>query len=306
MNPADIEKEVQKIIDDYRENRLLKTDYKATITDIIPMEFQHNIRPVEKGKKIDNIRMRLSGAGLIDGYAEQNWDTNSGRCVFDYIIHRYGNIKGFKNICSISNKGITGIDGLQDGLSGYYNLQNCFNGDGVQRDLLEIGVNTNEIERFCTTFRIPMYAIDDNEKTFRQYTPKIPNKKCPAMIFRVSNQHFYPIINKSKVQSITKTTSMINTIDSDMVRETFKVVENEEINEVVNVEYVSDIMEKLIETLNNKKIPEKITMLNKELYGFKYGDETFVSNENIDLIKKLCSNMKIEYSGQSIGTLLKK
>jgi len=26
----------------------------------------------------------------------------------------------------------------------------------------------------------------DNEKTFRQYTPKIPNKKCPAMIFRVS------------------------------------------------------------------------------------------------------------------------
>ena len=51
----------------------------------------------------------------------------------------------------------------------------CFNGDGVQRDLLEIGVNTNEIERFCTTFRIPMYAIDDNEKTFRQYTPKIPN-----------------------------------------------------------------------------------------------------------------------------------
>jgi hypothetical protein len=306
MNPADIEKEVKKIIDDDRENRLLKTDYKATITDIIPMEFQHNIRPVDKGKKIDNIRMRLSGAGLIDGYAEQNWDTNSGRCVFDYIIHRYGNIKGFKNICSISNKGITGIDGLQDGLSGYYNLQNCFNGDGVQRDLLEIGVNTNEIERFCETFRIPMYAIDDNEKTFRQYTPKIPNKKCPAMIFRVSNQHFYPIINKSKINSITRITSMINTIDSDMVRETFKVAENEEINEVVNVEYVSDIMEKLIETLNNKKIPEKITMMNKELYGFKYADKTFVSNENIDLIKKLCSNMKIEYSGQSIGTLLKR
>ena len=172
--------------------------------------------------------------------------------------------------------------------------------------LLEIGVNTNEIERFFTTFRIPMYAIDDNEKTFRQYTPKIPNKKCPAMIFRVSNQHFYPIMNKSKIQSITKTTFMINTIDSDMVRETFKVAENEEINEVVNVEYVSDIMEKLIETLNNKKIPEKITMLNKELYGFKYGDETFVSNENIDLVKKLCSNMKIEYSGQSIGALLKR
>jgi len=169
MNPANIEKEVQKIIDNKRENRLLKTDYIATITDIIPMQFQHNIRPVEKGKKIDNIRMRLSGAGLIDGYDLQTWDTNTGRCVFDCIIHRYGDIKGFKIICCKTDKGIIGVDGLQDGLSGYY---------------------------------------------------KLP--------------------------------------------------------------------------INNKKIPDKITMLNKELYAFKYGNETFVSNENIDLIKKLCSNVKIE------------
>ena len=46
-------------------------------------------------------------------------------------------------------------------------------------------------------------------------------------------------------------------------------------------------------------------MLKKKLYGFKYGNNTYVSNENIDLIKKLCSNMKIEYIGQSLGGIFK-
>jgi len=34
-----------------------------------------------------------------------------------------------------------------------------------------------------------MYAIDDNEKCFKQYTPKQRNKNCPAVIARLSNQH---------------------------------------------------------------------------------------------------------------------
>ena len=292
MNPANIQQQVKKIIDDDREDRFLKADYKAKIIDIIVIEFQHTLRPVEKGKKLDDIRMRLSGAGLIDGYEKQTWDTNTGRCVFDYIIHRYQHIKGFKNICT------------------YGNLEAVFNNyseDGEHKDLLSIGVNTNEIELFCMSYKIPMYAIDDNEKTFRQYTPPIPNKKCPAMIFRLSNKHFYPVINQSKIKSVIKTTSMINSVDSEMVKDTFKVKleDLDDVNEIIDVEYVDDITKKLTQTIKDGMIPDKITMLKKELYGFKYEKQTFVSNENIDLIKKLCSNMKIEYSGQTISTLVK-
>ena len=68
-----------------------------------------------------------------------------------------------------------------------------------------------------------MYAYDDNEKTFQQYTPEIRNKKCPAMIFRLSNKHFYPVMNKSKIHSIIQSTSIINNIDSDMSRNTFQI-----------------------------------------------------------------------------------
>lgn len=247
-----------------------------------------NINPVRTNTRLDTIRMKDGGAGLIDGYEKQDWDTNTGKCVFDYIISRYGNIKGFKTVCT------------------YQNLQNIFNDedDEDDRDLLEIGVNTIEIERFCKTFRIPMYAVDDNEKTFKQYCPEDRNKKCPAMIFRLSNKHFYPIINRSKVQSIIQTTSQINNVDSEMVRDTIKIDESDDIKDLKGVQFVENAMEALTKTIQQGKVPERITMKKKELVGFDYGNDKFVMNEDIELIKKLCSNMNIEYQGQGVGTLL--
>ena len=268
-------------------------DNISWVKKILKTNINQTIKPVENTDRLENIRMRKAGAELIDGYDKQDWDTNTGRCVFDYIINRYGNIKGFKNVCN------------------YEDLNNIFD-DSIwgedKKDLLTIGVNTQEIQRFCERFKIPMYAVDDNEKCFKQYTPISRNKNAPAMIYRVSNEHFYPCPNK-KIQSIIQTTSTINNIQSVMTRNNFKVKDDEEENnkeyQNVNVEYVSDIMHKLVDVINNGGIPEKVNMLKKKLFGFKYGNNTYVSNENIELIKKLCSNMKIEYTGQTLGGIFK-
>jgi Fe-S cluster assembly iron-binding protein IscA len=286
--PSQLEEEIFEITnDDYEE-----VEDESWVLAIESQDVKTTIKPVENTGRMENIRMRKSGAGLIDGYDKQDWDTNTGRCVFDYIISRYGNIKGFKNVCN------------------YEDLNNIFDNsiwEEEKKDLLNVGVNTIEIQRFCERFKLPMYAIDDNEKCFKQYTPQSRNKNAPAMIYRVSNEHFYPCPNK-KIQSIIQTTSTINNIDSVMTRNNFKVKDDEEeIKEYenVNIEYVDDIMDKLIEVINNGGIPEKVNMLKKKLFGFKYGNNTYVSNENIDLIKKLCSNMKIEYIGQSLGGIFK-
>ena len=53
--------------------------------------------------------MKEAGAGIYDGYAGQEWNTNTGRCVFDYntgrcvfdYVYKYGNIDGFKKICNM-------------------------------------------------------------------------------------------------------------------------------------------------------------------------------------------------------------
>lgn len=289
LKPSQLEEEKNEMIFD---DEMFVLNNISWVIAILETNIKQTIKPVENTGRMENIRMRKAGAGLIDGYDKQDWDTNTGRCVFDYIISRYGNIKGFKNVCN------------------YEDLNNIFYDslwEEDKKDLLEIGVNTIEIQRFCERFKLPMYAIDDNEKCFKQYTPQSRNKNAPAMIYRVSNEHFYPCPNK-KIQSIIQTTSTINNIDSVMTRNNFKVKDDEEeIKEYenVNIEYVDDIMDKLIEVINNGGIPEKVNMLKKKLFGFKYGNNTYVSNENIDLIKKLCSNMKIEYIGQSLGGIFK-
>ena len=288
-HPSTIAHDIINLIEDEREHRLNKYTSVGSlgkISDIHVITFETNVHPIKtEFKKLDSIRMRDSGAGLIDGYDKQDWDTNTGRCVFDYIIHRYGKIKGFITACT------------------YDNLCEEFNREKGE-ELLKIGVNTEEIMRFCEAHRIPMYAIDDNEKTFKQYIPDIPNKKCPAMIFRLSNKHFYPVQNKSKIQSIIQATSIINNIDSDMVRDTFQIAVSDDIKDVKDVQFVEDINRQLLDTIKAGKIPERITLKKKDLIGFSYGNETFVTNENIDLVKMLCSNMKIEYNGQGVGTLL--
>ena len=288
-HPSTIAHDIINLIEDEREHRLNKYTSVGSlgkISDIHVITFETNVHPIKtEFKKLDSIRMRDSGAGLIDGYDKQDWDTNTGRCVFDYIIHRYGKIKGFITACT------------------YDNLCEEFNREKGE-ELLKIGVNTEEIMRFCEAHRIPMYAIDDNEKTFKQYIPDIPNKKCPAMIFRLSNKHFYPVMNRSKIQSIIQATSIINNIDSDMVRDTFQIEVSDDIKNVKDVQFVEDINRQLLDTIKAGKIPERITLKKKDLIGFSYGNETFVTNENIDLVKMLCSNMKIEYNGQGVGTLL--
>ena len=289
LKKSQLEEEINNVINDDKEE---VQDISWVLANNI-QSIKTTIKPVENTGRMENIRMRKAGAGLIDGYDKQDWDTNTGRCVFDYIINRYGNIKGFKNVCN------------------YEDLNNIFDNsiweEENKKDLLKIGVNTQEIQRFCERYKIPMYAIDDNEKCFKQYTPQSRNKNAPAMIYRVSNEHFYPCPNK-KIQSIIQSTATINNIESVMTKNNFKVKDDEEeIKEYenVNIEYVEDIMGKLVEVINNGGIPEKVNMLKKKLYGFKYGNNTYVSNENIELIKKLCSNMKIEYTGQSLGGIFK-
>ena len=285
VSKSNLQNEIINSIENKKIEKLTSLDYKGVL-DIKIGEYTSNIHPVQRGTKLETIRMKESRAGLIDGYEKQEWDTNTGRCVFDYIIARYGNIDGFKKVCT------------------YNNLHNIFTDMNDEINLFDSGVNTDEIERFCKMFKIPMYAIDDNEKTFKQYVPENRNKKCPAMIFRLSNRHFYPIQNVCKIKSILKTTSLINNIDSEIVKENYTLQDKEDIDNLDGVEFVNDIMKQLCDTIKSGSIPERITLKKKEIVGYQIGQNKFIQNEDTELIKKLCDNMNIKYTGQGVGTLL--
>jgi hypothetical protein len=80
---------------------------------------------------------------------------------------------------------------------------------------------------------------------------------------------------------------IINNIDSDMVRDTFQIVVSDDIKNVKDVKFVQEINRQLLDTIEEGKTSERITLKKKELIVFSYENETFVTNENIDLIKML-------------------
>ena len=118
----------------------------------------------------------------LDGEIPQDWDTRTGKCVFDYLIYRFKNENGFK-------KGMN-----------YSDLNNIFKSDFVaeEENPLISGVSIEQLKKFCDYYKTRMYAYDEDCKEIECYTPtKVIRNKIP-LIFRLFNNHFYPIEDKDE------------------------------------------------------------------------------------------------------------
>jgi hypothetical protein len=230
----------------------------------------------DKIKPLERIRMKQSG--IDQGYNKQEWETNMGRCVFDYIIYKYGNIKGFKKICNYES--LCKI---------FYDTDDCYDEELTDyKDLLKVGVNTIEIKRFCERFKLPMYAIDDNEKCFKQYTPQKRNTKAPAMIFRISNEHFYPCPNK-KIQSIIQTTSMLNKINNvNSMVETYKNSKEEP----YNIDDDDNIFEDFLKNNYNNILNETFEILSNNNDRCDINDDTIIASLRYNNIRDIKEDIK--------------
>lgn len=134
-----------------------------------------------KVNKYEEIKMKDANNYNLEDYENQEWDTKNGRCVFDYIINKYGNLKGLKLICNDEE------------------LIKIFDDE----EALINGVNTYQITNFCMKFNIPLYAYDDNDNLFYHYYPNKKNN-YPCMMFKILNNHFYPIPEKLRRNYINK------------------------------------------------------------------------------------------------------
>ena len=247
----------------------------------------------DKIKPLERIRMKQSG--IVYGYNKQEWETNMGRCVFDYIIYKYGNIKGFKKICN--------YDSL---CKIFYDTDDCNDEELTDyKDLLNVGVNTIEIQRFCERFKLPMYAIDDNEKCFKQYTPQNRNTHAPAMIYRVSNEHFYPINDKLKIQSIVQITSMLNKINNvNSMVETYKNSKEEP----YNIDGDDSIFEDFLKNNYNNILNETFEILSNNNDTCDINDDTIIASLRYNNIRDIKEDIKycINYTSHLKDIKLKK
>ena len=245
--------------------------------DACDIEDVNILNNTDKIKPLERIRMKQSG--IVYGYNKQEWETNMGRCVFDYIIYRYGNIDGFKKICNYES--LCKI---------FYDTDDCNDEELTDyKDLLNVGVNTIEIKRFCERFKIPMYAVDELENTFNQYIPHNRNKKCPAMIYRISNKHFYPVIDKKKILSIVKITSMLNKINNvNSMVETYKNSKEEP----YNIDGDDSIFEDFLKNNYNNILNETFEILSNNNDRCDINDDTIIASLRYNNIRDIKDDIK--------------
>jgi hypothetical protein len=255
------------------------------------IEYKNILNNIDKIITLERIRMKQSD--IVDGYNKQECETNMGRCVFDYIIYKYGNINGFKKICNYES--LCKI---------FYDTDDCNDEELTDyKDLLNVGVNTIEIKRFCERFKIPMYAVDELGNIFNQYIPHIPNKKCNAFIYSLSNNKFNPINDNSKRKSIVKITSMLNKINNSMV-ETYKHSKEE----LVNIDENDNIFEIFLENNYNNILNEtfEISNINDDICDIN--DDTIIASLRYNNIRDIKEDIKycINYTSHLKDIKLKK
>lgn len=272
----------KEIIDTIEKRRIEILNSDGYIIDVKVVNYKSDIHKYNEGIKTENIRMRNAGSYMINGYDNQEWDTKTGRCVFDYIIHLYGKTKGFIKDCK------------------YEKLNEIFRFSD-EENCLETGVNTTQILKFCVIHNISMFAFDDTEKTFMIHQPTKRYGHAPVMAFRVSNNHFYPIPNERRISMLKSATNSI----SEMMIHNKKQEDTISKNENTIILESNDAMIELGKFLNEYQvIPTNIKMTDKSLKSFKSEKNKYIVNQNVLQVEEIVKNMGLEYSSQSISYIL--
>ena len=131
-----------------------------------------------------NTMMKFNGMVDLDGELENaEWCKNRGMCVYDFLQFRYGDKNKFKKITTDER------------------LTEIFKGYDVDTAPEKDGVCISQLRSWCDVAGVSMYCLDSNNRIFHHYKPQKNAKQSP-LVFRIKNNHFYPIVDKGKVKSI--------------------------------------------------------------------------------------------------------
>jgi len=160
-----------------------------------------------KGAK-RHMRMRNVLAYFKFGDDNQEWDTKQGRCVFDYLIYTYKDVKGFIKPLGRSKE------------QAYEFLNELFKDtDNIdEKDPLTQGVSISQLEKFCDMFGVNMYAYDKTDNLIEYYKSKKVGRG-QALVFIVYDDHFYPVEdikerNSKKGRAVNEETYISNDIET--------------------------------------------------------------------------------------------
>lgn len=241
----------------------------------------------KKPTNAKQVKMKDAYAVMVDGEEEQPWDRKKGTCVHDYLIYMYGGIKGFKKSCTYET--------LDHIFRDYDAIENSYM---HQESTLEVGVTTAQIELFCAKHCIPMYALDQDNFYFHVYEPPKRNHHAPSLVFKMMNNHFYPIMQDLKKKRSLVVSIANHITQSDIIVPQFAKLEDDEKRKVYDnchvFEDIDDPMTILTEIISKTgTVPaNKQIHYNGQLTSFVFENELYIINQDANLVKKIYENIK--------------
>jgi hypothetical protein len=246
------------------------------------------------------VQMMKAMALNLDGGEIQTWDTGTDRCVFDFIIWRYGDLKGCKKLCS------------------YEALDEIIRKADPTSHPLSEGVDVFQCQSICDAFGMRMYALDEEDNIIHTHAPAIINKNLPPLIFRVKNGHFYAITNKSNtIASIAKAKKRVSEMthfktkgeeeaeqkEKDAL--TFEILETGD-NETRIQQMVRIMKEKHLEVFNGRQTHKNIHYADGQLVSFILDGVKYAwdEDETVSNAMKIAELNETVYSGETTHTIL--
>jgi hypothetical protein len=248
-------------------------EYRANVEQESPIETANFSYTVEAPIAVipvgvQNIPMARAKPYQLSGDVSQEWNTNKGKCVIDYLVHLWGQTKGLKKL--MTEESLT--KEFQEICDDYRKINE------PEIDVLKSGITITFISNFCRKYNLTFYALAHNRECIEKFVD--PKSRYKALIFRMLNGHIYPIENETQRKKVVEMMKEIDkrVIDGEIEQ---KKAEAKKKKQEIQVLYPSPY-----ETDGNEYIIRQIKRFNKIPFPF--------NRENISYTDGRFNSVKID------------
>lgn len=302
------------------------TKYERNIKKYID-QFKHDLRmgttpidyfePEYVESTYEKVMLKRKSLGQIQMFSKIQWE-KKGSCVYDFLLSK---LKKPKIMNTLTKEGIYKsifCDDLDTNDEALEALKDP--------DVFDRGLTIDNIHTFCTNHKIAMYAVDFDDKLFMHHIPPRVGKGKPVLMFKIANNHLYPIEDKCIRKSISEKAKKFasNVFKPKEVKKEsvapelneFVLVDNEEPDIIEYVgggkrdvifTKVEDLMDMWIKIIHDNPdsyegFDQKgFKYFENKLTSFSYNDTCFIINEHYEAVKKMCKTFKIEFRNQTLA-----
>jgi hypothetical protein len=291
-------KEIKKIGNKWWEQKKKLILSNSPVDKIKNVKKEWEVIKQQAGTDLKKIKMKDCSAYMLDTQGDHSWDTKTGKCVYDFLIHRYSQVKGIKKLAK-----------------NYETLTEIFTENDFdcveQSDPLETGVDFHQIKNFCVKAGLSLYCLDLDTKMIDYYHPPKPNKNAGAtpVLYRIGNNHFYPVLDLNSKQLMNWVREEVHSNS----KEKYQIEKNYDIKVIETGDTFQTLCDIIKET-NKMPFPMKknIRFDGNDIVSFVIEDintkyvltKKETDTEQQDLIKEYCEHNSTEYTGQVLGDIL--